>query len=68
MVSYLVTIEGQRGPEPQIWHKDSERDGFVGCSMQPVTKIALPEREEPWTVAAAMDFALANPDVSKDAR
>lgn len=67
MVSYLVTIEGQRGPEPQIWHQD--RGSLVGCEGQkPATKIALPERDEAWTVQAALDWAIANSDVSKDAR
>lgn len=66
MTAHLVTIETQTGVQPQIWYAD--RGAFAGCPQTHLTKIALPDRGEAWTIEAAVEFALANPEVSKDAR
>lgn len=29
MLTYLVYVKGPRGPEPQLWHRETETDHFV---------------------------------------
>lgn len=35
-VAYLVTVEGLRGPEAQIWYLDKEGDQVVGPKLTPL--------------------------------
>ena len=37
MMKYFVWIEGLRGPEPQIWYDDDQKDG-VGKSKKVLAK------------------------------
>ena len=55
---YLVIIETQAGPQPQIWYEDHGR--FVGCGhLKPVQKYPLPMMRapgSPWEVDTAVAF------------
>jgi hypothetical protein len=59
MAAYLVTIDGLRGPETQIWY--GEPGKFVGRSDHAVLKIKLPERDS-WSIADASAWAIEHPD------
>lgn len=52
MKPYLVTIEGLRGLERQIWYKDGTR--FVGPPLAIVSSHELPDR--PWRVDDAVRY------------
>jgi len=60
MTAYLVSIEGLRGPEAQIWY--GEPGKFVGRSDHAVTKMVLPEREALWSIDEALAYAHLHPD------
>ena len=61
MAAYLVTVDGLRGPEAQIWYDDSGQ--FVGPSSA-MAKMKLPERDS-WSIAEALNWARQNPDGEK---
>jgi hypothetical protein len=62
--AYLVTVEGLRGPEAQIWY--GEPGKFVGPSDNSVLKMRLPDQDEPWSIAAALSWAERNPDGARN--
>jgi hypothetical protein len=60
MTAYLVSIDGPRGPEAQVWYgKPGE---FVGRTDHAVMRLELPEREAPWSIEEALNYAQCHPD------
>lgn len=59
--AYLVTIDGPRGPEAQIWY--GEKGQFVGRSNHAVAKVELPDRPS-WSIDEAMEWAHSHPDAT----
>jgi len=69
MSAWLVTIEGSRGPEPQILYSDDGRR-FVGHpeTWKPVAIRKLPDciisRVHAWTIADALEWSREHPDLT----
>lgn len=53
MTAYLVTIEGLRGPELQIWY--GEPGEFIGPKLETSERIKLPDDRQ-WTVETALTY------------
>ena len=54
-LAYLVIIDTQAGPQPQIWYDDAGK--FVGCDhLKPVEKYPLPPGDGKWCIDAAIHY------------
>lgn len=63
MSAYLVAIDGLRGTEVQVWYQDGGE--FVGAQIPSGTKMRLPDRDEPWSIAEALEWGQRHPDAIK---
>jgi hypothetical protein len=58
---YLAYVAGLRGPEPQLWHKEKERDHFVTPSgLEVIGKPRLIPAEKCQSIDCAEAWHLRN--------
>lgn len=59
MILYLAWVNGLRGPEPQLWHKEKPGDAFVTPSDLPVIDKPMRLPAEITTLDAAVRWSKA---------